>query len=177
MAACFLNGLPGSIIAAGSVEAGGGVGACLHTSYLEGDRLVGADLLAERLPFLGVLHALVDAALCRTDRQRRDGDPALVEDAQEVGVAAAAFTEQVLRRHPHVVEAQRVGVGCIPAHLVVRGFRGVSRGGNRHQDRRDLLAAMPIPRVASLLPPGTPIPRVVPLPFGREVPPSLLPPG
>jgi hypothetical protein len=59
---------------------------------------------AERLTLLGVAHRVVDAALRRADREGRDGDPALVEDPQEVGVAAAALAEQVLRGHPHVVE-------------------------------------------------------------------------
>ncbi len=62
--------------------------------------LIGADRRTERLALLGVLHTFVDAALRGADRQRGDGDAALVEDAQEVGVAAAALTEQVLRRAP-----------------------------------------------------------------------------
>ena len=87
---------------------------------------------------LSSTHPCADA-----DGQRRDRDAALVEDAQEVGIAAAALAEQVLFGHPHIVEAQRVGVRGVPADLVVGGFDGESRGGRRNQDRRDLLLAVP----------------------------------
>src|SRR3712207_7730459 len=55
----------------------------------------------------------VHAALGGPHRERGDGDGALVEDPQEVGVAAAALAEQVLLGHPDVVEGQRVGVAGV----------------------------------------------------------------
>src|SRR5699024_4351591 len=50
--------------------------------------------------------------------------PALVEDGEEVREAAAALPQQVLLGHAHVLEQQRVGVGGVPAHLVVPGQGG-----------------------------------------------------
>ena len=110
------------------------MGADLHVGDLEGDRLEAGDRLAEGLAFAGVAGALVDAALCGADGQRGDGDTALVEYAQEIGVTPPALAQQVLRGHPDVIEAQRVGVRGVPADLVVRGFGGESVGGYRHQD-------------------------------------------
>ena len=120
------------------VGGAGGVGAGFHPRDGERDGLVPADRLTECLAFPRVLDALVDASLRGAGGQRGDRDAALVEDAQEVGVAAAAFTEQILFRHPHVVEAQRMGIRGVPADLVVGGFRGESRRRHRDQDRGDL---------------------------------------
>jgi hypothetical protein len=64
---------------------------------------------------------VVEARLDAADRQRRDGDPAVVEGGEELGVAAAAVAEQVGLGHPAVGEGQAVGVGGVPAELVVGG--------------------------------------------------------
>ena len=54
---------------------------------------------------------------------------------QEVRVAAAAFAEQVVGGHAHVGEGQLVGVGSVPADLVVRRRDGEAVAGHRrHQD-------------------------------------------
>ena len=56
--------------------------------------------VAERRPLAGVAQAFVHAALGQADRERRDRDPALVQDLQELGVTAAARAEQVDPREP-----------------------------------------------------------------------------
>ena len=96
---------------------------------------------AERLALLGVLHALVDAALGDAGGDGGDGDAALVQDRQEVGVAAAALAEQVLLRDADVGEGERVRVGGVPADLVVRRLGGEAGRRHGHQDRGDLLLA------------------------------------
>ena len=77
-----------------------------------------SDGATERLALLGVLDRLVDAALGGTDAQRGDGDAAFVEDAQEVRVAAAALTEQILFGDTNIGERERMGVGCVPTDFV-----------------------------------------------------------
>ena len=56
------------------------------------------------------------------DRERRDGDPALVEDGEELRDPATLLAEQVVGRDPAAAEGQAVGVGGVPAHLAVRGL-------------------------------------------------------
>ncbi len=90
---------------------------------------------------LAYLTRLVHARLRQPGAQRRDRDPALVQDGQEVGVAAAALAEQVRRRHAAVGERQLAGVGGVPADLGVFLRRGEARPRHRHQDRGDLLPA------------------------------------
>ena len=65
------------------------------------------------------------------DGERGDGDPAVVEDGQELGEAPAALAEQVVRRHPAVGEREPVRVGRVPAHLAVRRLDGEARGCRR----------------------------------------------
>ena len=57
---------------------------------------------AERLALVGVVDRLVHAALRQPGGQRGDRDPALVEDRQELRVAAAALPHQVAGGHPDV---------------------------------------------------------------------------
>src|SRR5699024_9787114 len=116
----------------------GGDDAGLHTGDLEGDALEVGDRLAEGLALLRVLHGFVDTALGGADGQGADGDAALVEDAQEVRVAASAFAEQVLFGHLHIVEGERVRVRGVPADLVIGRFGGEAGGAGRDHDRRNL---------------------------------------
>ena len=62
----------------------------LHVRDLEGDRLVGTDRAAEGDPGVRVGDRLVEAALRQSDGERRDRDPALVEDPQELREPLAA---------------------------------------------------------------------------------------
>jgi len=64
-------------------------GARLHVGNLELDRLEVTEVVPERRSLLHVPQALVDAALSQAGRQRGDGDPALIEDLQELRVTAA----------------------------------------------------------------------------------------
>ena len=136
IAACRLNGSPGQHPRGGVVVGQpGGVRLQLHVGDLELDRLVVADRLAEGVALLRVLDRLVDAALGEADGQGGDGDPALVEDPQELGEAPAPLAEQVRRRHPAVVEGQLVGVRGGPADLGVGRRDGEARRTGRHDDR------------------------------------------
>ena len=111
------------------------MGPGLHPRDLELDRLEAPNGLAKGGSLGGVLHTFVDAALRRADRECGDGDPSLVEDPQEVGVTAAAFTEQVLFGNTDIGKRQRMGVRGVPADFVVRRFNGESRCGNLDHDR------------------------------------------
>ena len=76
-------------------------------------------------------------------RQRRDRDASVVERREELGVAASALAQQVVGRDPGVGERQRVGVGDVPAELVVGRPRPRSPGvPDGSDDRRDLGAAV-----------------------------------
>ena len=81
-----------------------------HAGDLEGNRLVAGNRLAEAGALLRVLHGRVNTALRGTDRQCGNRDTTLIENAQEVCVAATALTQQVLFGNLDVVEGQRVGV-------------------------------------------------------------------
>jgi hypothetical protein len=78
---------------------------------------VPADRDAERDPLVRVPGALVHAALGEAGRERGDRHPALVEDAQELGVAPAALAEQVRGGDAAVGERELAGVGGAPADL------------------------------------------------------------
>src|SRR5580700_560619 len=95
-----------------------------HVGDGELDGLVLLQPAAERLALPGVGDAFVHATLRQPGGQRRDRHPALVQDLQELGVAPAALTEQVLGRDAAAAEGQLPGVGGAPAHL------GVLRAGN-----------------------------------------------
>ncbi len=82
----------------------------LHVGDLELDGLVGADGLAEGVTFLRVGDRLVHAALREPRAQRGDRHPALVQDAQELRVAAPLLAQQVRGRDPDVGEGQLTGV-------------------------------------------------------------------
>src|SRR5581483_1241048 len=98
------------------------------------DGLVVPDRVAERLPFLRVPQRLVHAALGQPGGQRGDRDAALVEYRQELGVAAAALADEVLRGYPHVVEGQLAGVRGAPADLGVLRRDPQARRARRDDD-------------------------------------------
>ena len=81
----------------------------LEVGDLEGDALLAADRAAEGLPLAGVLDAQVEAGLDAADRERGDGDPAVVEGGEELREAAAALAEQVGLGDTDVVEASAGG--------------------------------------------------------------------
>ena len=80
---------------------------------------------------LGVADGLVDAGLRQPDRERGDRDAALVEDRQEVGVAAAALAQQVARSgtRQSSKDSSRVSEACQPTFeyfgATVRPARGI----------------------------------------------------
>ena len=94
------------------------------------------------MPRLRVLGGELEAGLGQADGERRDGDPAVVQGLEELAEAPAARAQQVLLRHPAAGEGQAVGVGRVPAELVVGRLDGEARGAGRHQDRADLGAAV-----------------------------------
>ena len=137
-AASFLNGSPAHQPRGRVAPADAGhVRPHLHVRDLELDRLVRADRAAERVPLLGVLHRLVHTALRQARGQRGDGDPALVQDPQELRVAAALLAQQVRRRDADVGEGQLARVRGVPADLGVRGGDREAGGAGRHDDRGD----------------------------------------
>ena len=110
----------------------------LEVGDLEGQPLLAPDRDTEGLPLPGVLQAQVETGLDAADRERGDGDPAVVEGGEELRVAAAPVTEQVGLGDVHAVEGQRVRVGGVPAELVVGLLGGEAGGAAGHDDRRDL---------------------------------------
>ena len=82
----------------------------LHARNFEGNALIVANVVAERVAFLGIADGFIHTPLCGTGGQRCDGNAPLIQDGQEVRVAAAALTEQVFFGHTGVAECQRVGV-------------------------------------------------------------------
>ena len=78
---------------------------------------------AEHDALLRVAQRLLEAALGRTGGERGEGDASLVERLQEVGVPAPALAEQVGLGTRTSVSVQRMGVGGVPADLVVAAAR------------------------------------------------------
>ena len=107
------------------------------------DRLELRDRLAERLALLRVRQRLVQRALREADAHRRDADAPDVEDVQELLEAVAARAEQVLLRHPAVLERQRPRVRRVPAHLAVRLALLVAGRAVLDDEVRDLAVARP----------------------------------
>src|SRR6185437_15101061 len=118
------------------------VRADLHVGDLELQRLEPPDRSAERGAVPDVGQRLVHAPLGESGGQGGDRDPALVQRAQELGVAPPALAEQVRRGHPAAVERQLVGVRTRPADLGVLGCHGEPRRARRHEDRGYLRLAV-----------------------------------
>ena len=114
----------------------------LEVGDLEGHALLAADRAAEGLAIAGVRHRHVEAGLDAADRERGDRDPAVVEGGEELGVAAAALAEQVAGGDARTLEGQRVGVGGVPAELVVGLLGGEAGRARRDHDRGDLGTAV-----------------------------------
>ena len=94
MAASFLNGRPATKRVAASYQASRAVvSPGLHVGQFELEGLVFADFVPRHLPPAHIGQALVDAPLGQADRQCRYGDPALVQDLQELGIAATLLTQ------------------------------------------------------------------------------------
>jgi len=66
-----------------------GMGTHLHVGEFESNCLVSADGSAERSAGVRIFDRLVQASLCQTDGERRDGDAAFVEDTEKLRVAAS----------------------------------------------------------------------------------------
>ena len=92
-------------------------------------------------PLLRVRERLVERALGQADAHRRHPDAPDVEHAQELLEARAARPDQMILGHPAVGEAERPGVGRVPAHLAVRLALLVARRAVRDQEIRDLVLA------------------------------------
>src|SRR4029450_13442800 len=74
--------------------------------------------------------------------QGGNGDPALLQGAQEVGQPGAALAEGVGHRDPAGLEDQLAGVGGVPADLGVGAADPVAGGAGGHDDVGDLVAAV-----------------------------------
>jgi hypothetical protein len=113
----------------------------LQVGELERDRLLGADRPAERLALVRVPQRVLEAGLDEAGRERGDRDAAVVERGEELGEPAAALAEQVLLRDAAVLERQGMGVGGVPAELVVRRLDCEALDAGRDDDRGDLVVA------------------------------------
>lgn len=105
------------------VRCAGNMGACLHPRDLEADRLISADRLAKRLTLVGVLDALVNTALRRAGGQRCNRNPALVQDGQEVGIAAPRAPSRFSSGPAH----RQMSVGGCPRRSSRPCYRPVPR--------------------------------------------------
>ena len=110
----------------------------LQVGDLERDPLVGPDRPAEGDALLGVVGRQLEAGLGQPDGQGADRDPPVIEGLEELAVAGALLAEQAVSRHTAVVEEQAMGVGDVPAELVVRRLDSEPGGAGRDQDRADL---------------------------------------
>ena len=81
-----------------------GIGARLHISDHERDRLVCADWATECLALARVFDRFIDAALRQPSSECCDGDAAFVKNAQELGVPAPAFPNEIRGWHPDISE-------------------------------------------------------------------------
>ena len=84
------------------------------------DRLELRDRLAQGPPLLRVGDRLVERSLREADAHRGDPDSPALERVHELPEAATSLAEEVRLGHPAVLEAERAGVGGVPAHLAVR---------------------------------------------------------
>src|SRR5579885_2777846 len=71
---------------------------------LELNRLKLADWLAKLLPLFRIADRGIQCALRHSEPERRDGNPATVEDFQACREAFALLAQQILRRHLAVRE-------------------------------------------------------------------------
>jgi len=98
---------------------------------------VAADGAAKGVPLVGVIHAVLEAALDEAAGQGGDADAALVEDGEELAKAVTVAPQEVGGRHPAAVEDQAVGVGGVPPDLAVSRLDEETGGAGRHQERTD----------------------------------------
>src|SRR5262249_49741626 len=105
----------------------GDVGTALHVRYRERDGLVLLEPAAEGLALLGIPYALVHAALGQAGGQRGDRHPALIQDLEELRVAAASFAQEICRRNPASGERKLPRVGRAPPDFGILGPRGEAR--------------------------------------------------
>src|SRR5690606_10094006 len=85
----------------------------------ERDRLEPSDRAAEGFALLGVVERELQACARAAEGQRRDRDPPIVEDGEEVPEPLPGSAEQVLPTHVAVAEDQPMGVARVPAELPV----------------------------------------------------------
>ena len=100
-------------------EQPGGMGHDVQIGDREGDGLIPADGPAEGLPLQCVAPREIAARSNAAKRERRHGDPPVVQRRQELRVALTALAQKMIMRHAQVGEAERMSVGGVPAELVV----------------------------------------------------------
>src|SRR3954447_9343121 len=85
-----------------------------HVGAFERDGLVTADRSSERLALVRIRNRRLEARARHTERQRRDGDAPVVENAQEGLEALTAHAEQLPFGNTATVEHELVRVGRVP---------------------------------------------------------------
>src|SRR5664280_2685336 len=104
---------------------------------LECQSLEATDRASEGMALLGVVDGVLQACPRAPQRERRDRDPAVVEDREEVAEPVSGLAEQVGLGHPTAVEEEAVGVAGVPAELAVPGLDDEARSVGRHDERGD----------------------------------------
>ena len=116
----------------------------IKISNLERNALLAANRSAERGALQRILRRQLQAGPDASQCQGSDGDPAVVQDRQELLKALASLAQQMIFGNPDVSEGQRMGVGGVPAELGVARTNLETRCPDGHDDRRDLrLAVLP----------------------------------
>src|SRR6266568_4209234 len=99
-----------------------------------------ADRLAELLPLARIRSSLAKRRLGHAERLRRHFQPPHVEHVEGDLVPLAGFAEQVLDRHPDILQHQRGGGGAFESHLLFLGAYRESLKTLLHQERGELFA-------------------------------------
>ena len=98
-----------------------GIDAHRHVDQPVAHHLVGDQRLAEGVALAGIGDRLVEADLGVAAGAGRHAEPLLVEVQHDADEALVLLADQVVDRHPHVVEEELGGVGRPPAHLLELG--------------------------------------------------------
>src|SRR6266851_2146545 len=98
-----------------------GVDAHRHVDQAMAYDLVGDQRFSEGMALAGIGDRLVEADLGIAAGAGRHAEPLLVEVQHDADEAFVLLADQVVDRHPHIVEEQLSSVGRPPAHLLELG--------------------------------------------------------
>ena len=87
-----------------------------------------ADGFAERLTFTRPLQALFQSQLRGHVGHQRQGEPLALKVAHDAGKPHVFGADQMLHRHPAIIEEQLGGIGGPPAHFLQLTADAEARG-------------------------------------------------